>query len=43
MREKRDNISDEDVIKVLEDGYKKAKTRAEEKMKEVRKIIGISL
>ncbi|MFT5036869.1 MAG: tryptophanyl-tRNA synthetase [Candidatus Azotimanducaceae bacterium] len=43
MREKRSQISDEDVRQVLEDGGNKARERAEAKMIEVRKKIGISL
>lgn len=41
MREKRNNISDEEVKKVLEEGGAQAKERAEAKMKEVREKIGI--
>lgn len=43
MREKRDSISDEDVVKVLSEGGKKARERAEAKMRDVRERIGIAL
>lgn len=43
MRAVRDNISDEMVIAKLEEGAEKAKLIAEEKMKKVRKVIGVSI
>lgn len=43
MREKREHITDSDVIDVLEKGSEKARTLAQEKMKVVREKIGISL
>ncbi len=43
MREKRTNISDEDVKKVLKDGGEKAKALASAKMTEVRQKVGVTL
>ena len=43
MREKYESISDAEVIRILKDGGDRARERASLKMKEVRKIIGISL
>ncbi len=43
MREKYESISDAEVIRILKDGGDRARERALLKMKEVRKIIGISL
>lgn len=43
MREKRANISDEDVKKVLKDGGEKAKEIASAKMEDVRKKVGVTL
>ena len=43
MREKRAEISDDDVRAVLADGAARAKARAAKKMKEVHEAIGISL
>ena len=41
MREKREQISDNDVREVLEEGASKAHTRAEAKMEQVKEAIGI--
>lgn len=41
MREKRNNVSDDDVRRVLKEGAEKARTKAETKMAEVREKIGI--
>ena len=43
MRKKRASITDEDVREVLKAGAEKARVRAEEKMGEVRRKIGVSL
>jgi tryptophanyl-tRNA synthetase len=43
MREKYNSISDEDVIAVLTEGSDRARAIASEKMKDVRKKIGITL
>lgn len=43
MREKRENISEEEVKKVLAEGSEKARAISEIKMKQVRKAIGIFL
>ncbi|MBX2866867.1 tryptophan--tRNA ligase [Candidatus Kaiserbacteria bacterium] len=43
MREKRASITDDDVRAVLETGAQKARERAEAKMEDVRKKIGVSL
>jgi len=43
MREKRENITDEDVKKVLKEGAEKARAIASEKMKVVREKVGVSL
>ncbi|NBV77082.1 tryptophan--tRNA ligase [bacterium] len=43
MREKRDSISDADVIRILKVGSEQARERAQAKMKEVRQKIGLSL
>ncbi len=43
MRERRESISDTDVREVLERGGEQARERAEAKMKEVRKRIGVTL
>ncbi len=43
MREKRANISDDDVKKVLKDGGEKAKEIAAAKMAEVRQKVGVTL
>ncbi len=43
MREKRASITDAEVKAILEDGAKRARTHATEKMQRVREIIGISL
>lgn len=43
MRERRAQITDADVAKVLVSGKKKASARAEKKMEEVRKRIGITI
>lgn len=43
MRERRADISDADVKKILEQGAKEAKKKASEKMRDIRKRIGISL
>lgn len=41
MQEKRNNISDEDVERVLKDGAEKARNKAEAKMNDVKALIGI--
>jgi tryptophanyl-tRNA synthetase len=43
MRETRDNISDEDVKRILTDGGARAKGIASKKMEEVRAKIGVTL
>lgn len=43
MREKRNQISDDDVKKVLEDGVNKAKEVSEQTIRKVRQTIGIAL
>jgi tryptophanyl-tRNA synthetase len=43
MRDRRANISDEDVKKVLKDGGEKAKEIASAKMEDVRKKVGVTL
>jgi tryptophanyl-tRNA synthetase len=43
MREKRDSISDDDVREVLKSGGTKARERAEAKMLEVRKKVGVTI
>lgn len=43
MRDKRTNISDDDVKKVLKDGGEKAKEIASAKMAEVRQKVGVTL
>jgi tryptophanyl-tRNA synthetase len=42
MRERRANISDAEVAKVLEAGAEKARAAAESKMREVRKAVGVA-
>jgi tryptophanyl-tRNA synthetase len=41
MREKRDAISDEDVMKAIKEGGERARTIASAKMKQVREKIGL--
>lgn len=43
MREKRNSVTDADVINILKEGSEKARAQASEKMKEVRERVGISL
>jgi len=43
MREKRNSITDADVIKVIEEGSAKAKEYAAKKMEDVRKKVGVTL
>ena len=43
MREKRNSITDADVIKVIEEGSAKAKAYASKKMEDVHKKVGVSL
>lgn len=43
MREKRSEISDEDVKKVLKDGAEKARAIASQKMVDVRRKVGVAL
>jgi tryptophanyl-tRNA synthetase len=43
MREKRANISDADVVRILKDGGEKARERAGAKMKIVRERVGVAL
>lgn len=43
MRAKREAITDEEVKTILEKGAEKARVRAQEKMAEVRKTIGVAL
>lgn len=42
MREKRESITDADVLEVLKDGGEKARVKTEEKMKTVRKTVGVA-
>jgi len=43
MREKRENITDEDVREVLKAGGEKARERAETKMQDVRQKVGVTI
>lgn len=43
MRERRESISDADVIRILKDGGEKAREQAETKMKIVREKVGVAL
>ncbi len=43
MREKRNSITDADVIKVIEEGSVRAKEYASKKMEDVRKKVGVTL
>ena len=43
MREKRASITDEDVKRILKEGGEKANERANAKMKDVRKKVGVTL
>ena len=43
MRERRESISDADVIRILKDGAQKAREQAEAKMKIVREKVGVSI
>lgn len=43
MREKRANISDDDVRNILDRGAEQARERAEKKMQDIRKRIGVSI
>ena len=43
MRERRESISDADVIQILKDGAQKAREQAEAKMKIVREKVGVSI
>lgn len=43
MREKRDSISDADVVTILKEGSEKAREQAARKMAAVRKVVGIAL
>ncbi|PIR83534.1 tryptophan--tRNA ligase [Candidatus Kaiserbacteria bacterium CG10_big_fil_rev_8_21_14_0_10_51_14] len=43
MREKRENISDETVKRVLKEGAEKARAQAEEKIKDVREKVGVTI
>lgn len=43
MRERRESISDEEVVGILKNGAEKAKIEAEEKMAEVREKIGVAI
>jgi tryptophanyl-tRNA synthetase len=43
LRERRNNISDQDVMLVLEQGKEKARAQSSIKMEQVRKAVGISL
>lgn len=43
MRDKRENISDADVVKVLKEGSEQACEQAEKKMADVRKKVGVTL
>lgn len=42
MREKRESITDADVLEVLKNAGEKARAKTEEKMKTVRKAIGVA-
>ncbi|MDO8552189.1 MAG: tryptophan--tRNA ligase [bacterium] len=43
MREKRESISDADVIKILKDGAERAREQAEAKMEIVRQKVGVTI
>ena len=43
MREKRDSITDSDVVRILKDGAERAREQAEAKMKVVRERVGVAL
>jgi hypothetical protein len=43
MRERRNNITDADVVQVLKEGSDKARSEAAEKIHEVRKRVGIAI
>ena len=43
MRERRDRVSDDEVREILNDGAKRAKELASEKMKNIRKKIGVTI
>ena len=43
MRERRNSITDDDVRSVLETGSEKARERAEKKMQDVRKKVGVTI
>ena len=43
MRERRESISDADVIRILKDGAQKAREQAEAKMKIIREKVGVSI
>ncbi|MDP3965566.1 MAG: tryptophan--tRNA ligase [bacterium] len=43
MRERRESISDADVIRILKDGAQKARGQAEAKMKIVREKVGVTI
>ena len=43
MRERRASISDEAVVQILTEGSERARAQAADKMKEVRKRVGIAL
>ena len=43
MRKKYENISDEEVKKILENGAEKARAIASKKMEEVRQKVGVAL
>lgn len=43
MRERRNAITDEEVVRILKDGAKKARAQASKKMTDVRQKIGVSL
>lgn len=43
IKEKREKISNEDIEKILNEGFLKAEERAENMMKEVRKKMGLTL
>lgn len=43
LRDRRANISDDDVRQVLKDGAERARTYASAKLEEVRKLVGVSI
>jgi len=43
MREKRESLSNSDITTILKEGGEKARSRAAEKMKDIRRKVGVSI